>query len=62
MDYCIRIKEGKERAFLDIIHALQALGVVERFELATPQEVYELEALHNISVDDFARQYRDLVD
>jgi hypothetical protein len=62
MEYCIRIKSEKERHFLEIVRALQALGVIEAYapapsELQMPEEAIEL-----LSAHDFARQYRDLVD
>ncbi|HQU61043.1 MAG: hypothetical protein KDD02_05025 [Phaeodactylibacter sp.] len=61
MEYRIRVKGGKERAFLQILHALQSLGVVESIELTgRPDQGHISE--RQIKADELASQYRDLVD
>ena len=64
MEYRIRIQPGKKKAFQQFIRALQSLGVVEFFELATEPEgqpAYE-ERQQDSSSEELASQYRDLVD
>ncbi|MCB0568328.1 MAG: hypothetical protein KDC66_01120 [Phaeodactylibacter sp.] len=61
MEYRIRIKVGKEQAFLQIIRALQSLGVVEIAErVVTPEQNSKPES--RLKADEVASQYRDLVD
>jgi hypothetical protein len=61
-EYCIRIKSEKERHFLEIIRGLLALGVIEAFDRAPTKLLMPEETTETLSADDFARQYRDLVD
>ena len=63
MEYRIRIQPGKENAFLQIIQALQSLGVAESVELISEPESPEEEREAQLtSSKDMANQYRDLVD
>ncbi|MCO6487472.1 MAG: hypothetical protein J5I98_03590 [Phaeodactylibacter sp.] len=64
MEYRIRIQPGKENAFLQIIQALQSLGVAESVELISePAESPEEEREAQLSSsEEMASQYRDLVD
>lgn len=61
MEYRIRIKGGKEQAFLQIIRALQSLGIVENIELAAKAESPPKPEAR-LKADEVASQYRDLVD
>ncbi len=61
MEYRIRIKEGKERAFLQFIRALQSLEVVEAVETVNPDNVDKKEDRKH-TTDELLSQYRDLVD
>jgi len=61
MEYKIRVKPGKEKAFLQLIQALQSLGIVERVKAASGPG-RNSEERHTGSSEEMASQYRDLVD
>lgn len=61
MEYRIRVKGGKERAFMQILHALQSVGVVESIELTSRPDPGQASE-RQIKANELASQYRDLVD
>lgn len=58
MNYRIRINKNKEMAFLKMLHALEALGVIIDFERLDKDS----ESHNKNKAEEVADQYRDLVD
>lgn len=64
MEYKVKVSANKEEAFRKMLDNLKALDVIESYQTAgkKQKENRDKDSKKEKSTDDFAQQYRDLVD